>query len=110
MAVSFHGPNGQPNSSHLTILGFGGQATIHPGNCVSLNFQVRFVGTTSYVDETGNPNTSFASAPSHAFAGNEFCATVADAGKSFALYATYQDPTTGVQTTATVGVKVVRNM
>ena len=106
MATSRGGPNGQPNSSHLTILGHGGQATIAPGTCVSLSFQVRFVGSEAYVDETFNPNTHYASSPSHVLIGNTFCATTADAGKSFTLYATYRDPTTGVETTSTVKVSV----
>jgi hypothetical protein len=96
----------EPNSSRLRIVGAGGEATIHPGQCVTLAFEVRPAGTQTYVDVTNDPNTSYSSIPSHAFAGNVFCAQPADVGKNFTLYATYRDPHTGVQTTSTALLKV----
>ncbi len=91
------------------MVGVGGQATLHPGQCVTLDFQVRFIGTESYVDLTNDPNTRYFTVPSQGtLNGNVLCVSAADAGKTFTVYGEYRDPKSGVDTVSTVSVSVVR--
>lgn len=98
----------EPIASLETIVGDGTQESINVGQCVTLDLKVKFNGSSTYVDETTSPNTTFSTNPPRGTfpSKNVFCATAADANHDFPVYGRYCDPCTGICTTSTVHIHV----
>jgi hypothetical protein len=97
----------EPNHARMWIKHDGDRATIDVGDCIKLKLEVRFKGTSNYVDVTHSPNTTYFTDPAiGSITGNEFCATSNTENKTFPIYGRYTDPVTKVGVTDTVIVTV----
>ncbi|PWT95063.1 MAG: hypothetical protein C5B55_01715, partial [Blastocatellia bacterium] len=89
----------KPLDARVTIAGFGSRVTLNAGQCITLNIQVRFTGTNTYVTVTNDPNSTFFTDPAEQHgvftSKNVWCALPPDRGQGFPIFGSYTDTATG---------------